>query len=172
MVVNWLLQACKVKYKSLAISKMFMINIGYNKQKASDHCGSGVWYLLLALVRKVCDFFLARHLRDHFMVFGFLPNKRKKGNPLEHSGKLCSVICPKCRTAGEPGLKRALPAIKHCLWKPTVWFVPDGCLQGQLWHRLVMQLVRDSKKETIFQKEILWFNNSSLGVCRWCSTSF
>ena len=70
-------------------------------RQISDHCGSWVRYLLAAHVRKVCDFFLARHLRIYSRISRFLPllnkKKKEKRNPLEHLGSYAAWYFPNAK---------------------------------------------------------------------------
>ena len=112
-------------------------------------------------VRKVCDFFLARHLRVYSGISGFLPLLRKRKEIPGTLGKLCSVVFPKHQSwhllqvspasQVEKGMavhNKSLRLHYGCLQKPTVGFVCDGCLGGQSWHHSITQVAIDSKKKS------------------------
>ena len=76
--------------------------------QTSDHCGSWVHYLLAAHVRKVCDFFLALHLRVYSRISAFFPMLRKKkkeipGTLWEVMQRGISQMPNLALAAGEPG---------------------------------------------------------------------
>ena len=80
----------------------------------SDYLGSWAHYPLATHVSKVGIFFLALHVRVYSGISGFLPLLRKrKRNPLEHFGKLCSMVFPKkCHTWH----LQVKPVQNDCLW--------------------------------------------------------
>ena len=113
----------------------------------SEPCGTCVQYPLAPHVRKVCDFFLARHLRVYSGISGFPTSgktwKKKKKKSLGTLGKLCSVVFAKRQTWH---LLRVSPASQvekrmavhnkflrlhyGYFWKPTVGFAVKSVMDG------------------------------------------
>ena len=104
-------------------------------------CGSWVQYPLGIHVREVCDFFLARCLRVHSGISGFLPllRKRKKEIPWtlweimqRRISQMPSLASSEVesgfsgRKKGMAILNKSLCLFYGCLWQPIVGFVCDG----------------------------------------------